>query len=290
MLFVSNLPFSVDDDKLKQIFEGHNPKTAHIVSKNGRRKGFGFVEFETEGDATSALESKSKFAVEEREINIRYAYKFDEPLVQKPVSTDTLYVSNLPYKLTDETLHQIFAEYGVTKAYVARTKKGRSKGFGFVVLEGADANDKQQKAINEKNQHAVQEREIFVRAAYTSDRPETIEQETPSEPEPKQIALYVSNVPFSVTSEELADLFKDCTGFVSANIISKRYNDRSKGYGFVVFDTEENRDNALTAKAETSVGDRQLAISVAKGRKPKSARKPYRRFRRGGRNNRQQRQ
>ena len=214
------------------------------------------------------MESKNNLKVEDREISVRNAFKNDEPAVQKSSSTDTLYVSNLPYKLADETLQEIFNEYNVSKAYVARTKKGRSKGFGFVVLAGEDSAARQEKAIAEKNKHKIEDREIFVRAAYNSAEGHENENENNvDEPEVKQIALYVSNIPFSVSSEDLGGLFKDTKGFQSANVVVAKKNGRSRGYGFVIFDTEENRDSALEAKKELQAGDRKLVISVAKGKK-----------------------
>ena len=259
---------------MKQLFEGFNVKSAYTVNRNGRSRGYGFVEFETEDGAKSALDSKNKLKVEDREISVRNAFKNDEPAVQKSNSTDTLYVSNLPYKLADETLQEIFNEYNVSKAYVARTKKGRSKGFGFVVLAGDDSAARQEKAIAEKNKHKIEDREIFVRAAYNSAEGHENENGNSyngaDEPDVKQIALYVSNIPFSVTSEELGALFNDTKGFQSANVVVARKNGRSRGYGFVTFETDEDRDNALAAKSELQAADRKLSISVAKGKKASS--------------------
>jgi len=195
-------------------------------------------------------------------------------------------------------LKDIFKDYGISKAYVARTKKGRSKGFGFVVLngEGADIGSKQEKAIAEKNQFKVEDREIYVRAAYNSaDRKENGDEIQPprrnnsnnnnnnnhannnnhndnnvDEPKVKQIALYVSNIPFSVTSEDLSGLFSDVKGFLSANVVVLRKSQKNKGYGFVIFDTEENRDAALAVKKDLAVADRTLSISIANGKKANS--------------------
>ena len=52
-----------------------------------------------------------------------------------------LYVGNLPYSVDNEGLSQLFSEYGtVTKATVIMDREtNRSKGFGFVELEDADA-------------------------------------------------------------------------------------------------------------------------------------------------------
>lgn len=48
-----------------------------------------------------------------------------------------LYVSNLPYSVTDQSLGQMFASYGTVLSSKIITDKmsGRSKGFGFVEME-----------------------------------------------------------------------------------------------------------------------------------------------------------
>ncbi len=54
-----------------------------------------------------------------------------------------IYVGNLPYSLTDDTLRNVFAEFGsVSRANVITDREsGQSKGFGFVEMpEKAEAN------------------------------------------------------------------------------------------------------------------------------------------------------
>jgi len=59
-LYVTNLPFSVNDDGLLAIFKEFNPKSAHIVfTRTGRSRGYGFVEFEDETTQQKALEAKN---------------------------------------------------------------------------------------------------------------------------------------------------------------------------------------------------------------------------------------
>jgi RNA recognition motif-containing protein len=63
-VYVSNLPFSYDEKELANLFSDFKVKTAHVViTKNGRSKGFGFVEFETEGDQDAAVKAKDQFTV-----------------------------------------------------------------------------------------------------------------------------------------------------------------------------------------------------------------------------------
>ena len=61
-----------------------------------------------------------------------------------------IYISNLNFKVDDQGLHELFAAHGeVTSAKVIMDKfTGRSKGFGFVEMPDADAEN----AIKELNQ------------------------------------------------------------------------------------------------------------------------------------------
>jgi len=73
-LFVANLPFSITDDGLAQIFSGLNIKSAHVVRKhNERSKGFGFVEFHNADDQQKALSAVDKKSVENRELSVKVA-------------------------------------------------------------------------------------------------------------------------------------------------------------------------------------------------------------------------
>jgi len=73
-LFVANLPFSVDDAGLSTIFKDMKPKAAHIVkNRNGRSKGFGFVEFEAEDAQKAALGASENLEAEGRKLTVKIA-------------------------------------------------------------------------------------------------------------------------------------------------------------------------------------------------------------------------
>lgn len=59
-LYVGNLPYSVNDDLLAELFSAHGTVTsAKVISdrNSGRSKGFGFVEFENAEQANAAIEA-----------------------------------------------------------------------------------------------------------------------------------------------------------------------------------------------------------------------------------------
>eukprot|EP01124_Arcella_intermedia_P024860 TRINITY_DN428_c0_g1_i1.p1 TRINITY_DN428_c0_g1~~TRINITY_DN428_c0_g1_i1.p1 ORF type:complete len:329 (+),score=24.08 TRINITY_DN428_c0_g1_i1:1155-2141(+) len=65
-VFVANLPFSVTDEGLTKIFEDFHPKNAHVVkTRNGRSRGYGFVDFETQADQSKAIEAKNQTLVQD---------------------------------------------------------------------------------------------------------------------------------------------------------------------------------------------------------------------------------
>jgi len=72
-LFVANLPYGLDDTGLANIFNGLTVKTSHVIRRpNGRSKGFGFVEFESETDQQKGLAFEKK-TVDGRELVIKVA-------------------------------------------------------------------------------------------------------------------------------------------------------------------------------------------------------------------------
>jgi len=71
-VYVSNLPFSVDEASLAKIFYKYKVKTTHIVqSMNGRSRGYGFVEFETNEDQSSAIKEMNEAEVKGSDDNVR---------------------------------------------------------------------------------------------------------------------------------------------------------------------------------------------------------------------------
>lgn len=75
-LFVTNLPFSLNDDGLRDVFKDFETVKHYVVTKkrNGRSKGYGFVEFKNEEDQQAALKSINGVTVEERKLVVKVAY------------------------------------------------------------------------------------------------------------------------------------------------------------------------------------------------------------------------
>ncbi len=75
-----------------------------------------------------------------------------------------LYVGNLPYSVTDDSLNQHFAQAGTVESAVIITDKisGRSKGFGFVEMS---SDEEATKAIEMFNEQELEGRKLVVNEA-----------------------------------------------------------------------------------------------------------------------------
>lgn len=76
--------------------------------------------------------------------------------------------------------------------------------------------------------------------------------------------LFVGGLPFAMTDQELAELFAAHGTVVSATIIIDRATNRSKGFGFVEMETEEQAQAAIKGLNETEVGGRKIVVNVAR--------------------------
>ena len=76
--------------------------------------------------------------------------------------------------------------------------------------------------------------------------------------------LFVGGIPYSTTEAELRDYFAQCGNVVSASIIIDRATNRSKGFGFVEFETEEEAQKAVDTLNGTELGGRSIVVNIAR--------------------------
>ncbi len=91
--------------------------------------------------------------------------------------------------------------------------------------------------------------------------------------------IYVGNITFSMKDGDLEELFKPFGQVSSARVIKDRFTDRSRGFGFVEMDNDEEADKAISELNGKDIDGRMLKISEARPRQDKP------RGRREGRDN-----
>lgn len=79
--------------------------------------------------------------------------------------------------------------------------------------------------------------------------------------------LFVGNLPFLMNYDQLVAIFSPYGQILTANIVSDRFSGRSKGFGFVEFEKDED---AMKAVAELNDSDQMGRKIVVKEAIPKS--------------------
>ena len=76
--------------------------------------------------------------------------------------------------------------------------------------------------------------------------------------------LFVGGLPFSTTDDELKELFAAHGAVASATVVRDRDSGRSKGFGFVEFENDEEGKAAQSALNGSDMGGRNISVDMAR--------------------------
>lgn len=80
--------------------------------------------------------------------------------------------------------------------------------------------------------------------------------------------LYVGNLPYGLTSEQLGALFQEFGTVIKADVVEDKYTKKSRGFGFVELESEAAAKAAVEALNEKKeVEGRKIFVSIARPRK-----------------------
>ena len=82
--------------------------------------------------------------------------------------------------------------------------------------------------------------------------------------------LFVGNLSFNVTENELQDTFAQYGTVLEANLMTDRMTGRPRGFGFVTMSTEEEAQKAVEALNGSQLDNRALTVNEAKPREERS--------------------
>ena len=84
-------------------------------------------------------------------------------------------------------------------------------------------------------------------------------------------SIYVGNLPFTATEDEVRDMFSPYGNVSSVKLVTDRETGRPRGFGFVEMD-DESADAAIKALDGKELGGRSLRINEAQQRAPRPQR------------------
>ncbi|KAH9764062.1 hypothetical protein KPL70_001393 [Citrus sinensis] len=136
-LYFGNLPYNVDSAQLAGIIQDYgSPELVEVLydRETGRSRGFAFVTMSTVEDCNAVIENLDGREYLGRILRVNFS---DKPKPKLPLYAETdfkLFVGNLSWSVTTESLTQAFQEYGnvVGARVLYDGESGRSRGYGFV--------------------------------------------------------------------------------------------------------------------------------------------------------------
>ncbi|KAG8390920.1 hypothetical protein BUALT_Bualt01G0133700 [Buddleja alternifolia] len=277
-IFIKNLDKTIDNKALHDTFSsfGNILSCKIATDSNGQSRGYGFVQFDTEEAAESAIDKLNGMLVNDKQVYVgHFLRKQERDTASSKTKFNNVYVKNLADSTIDEDLKRVFSEYGtITSSVVMRDADGRSKGFGFVNFENADDAAKAVEALNGKK---IDDKEWYVgKAQKKSEREQELknkfEQTTREAVDKFQgLNLYIKNLDDSVNDEKLKELFSEY-GTITSCKVMRDPSGISRGSGFVAFSTPEEASRALSEMNGKMVISKPLYVAPAQRKEERRAR------------------
>lgn len=160
-----------------------------------------------------------------------------------------LIINYLPQNLTDQELHDLFANIGTLEScrIMKDYKTGYSFGYGFVTYVNEDDADR---AIGTLNGYNVGGKRLKV--SYARPPGEAI----------RDTNLYVVNLPKNFQDQDLDDTFGPFGNIVQKNLLKDKITGMPRGVAFVRYDKKEEAQAAIAALNGTQLGGSLLPLQV----------------------------
>ncbi|XP_036109385.1 nucleolin isoform X3 [Molossus molossus] len=249
-LFVGNLNFSKSAPELKTGISDVFAKNdlAVVDVRIGVSRKFGYVDFESAEDLEKALELTG-LKVFGNEIKLEKPKGKDS---KKDRDARTLLAKNLPYKVTQDELKEVFEDAMEIRLV---SKDGKSKGIAYIEFKTeADA----EKTLEEKQGTEIDGRSISL--YYTGEKGQSQDyrggKNSTWSGESKTLVL--SNLSYSATEETLQEVFEKAT-FIK---VPQNQNGKSKGYAFIEFASFEDAKEALNSCNKREIEGRAIRLEL----------------------------
>ena len=78
------------------------------------------------------------------------------------------------------------------------------------------------------------------------------------------IRLYVGNLPYTITKARLEEVFSPFGALTECSVISDKFSGRSKGFGFVEFESDDSAKQAIEKLNGTDLDGRNIIVNAAR--------------------------
>jgi polyadenylate-binding protein len=278
-IFIKNLDKSIDNKMLYDTFctFGNILSCKIAYDEEGRSKGYGFVHYETEEAAETAIEKVDGKMLKDK---IVYVGKFKRKAERELEDGSTerkytnIFVKNLDEAVTEEELREHFGAFGeITSLALMTNEEGKSKGFAFINYEGMDS---ARVAVEEKNGLEVNGKAMYVgraqkkseRTAELKEKFDKIKQERINKYQ--GVNLYVKNLDENLEDEAFRKAFEEYGQITSCKVM-RDDKGHGKGFGFVCYTTPEEATKAVTEMNGKVLASKPIYVALAQRKEQRRA-------------------
>ncbi len=228
-LYIKNLEKSICQDKLNKLFSPFGTILSCKVDnyEDGTSKGFGFVQFEKEEEASAAIAEMNNKEIEGKEIEVMTHEKKDaRPSEPK---FNNLIVSNLTPEIDDAKFEAMFKDFGeIESIALQKTTENVSKGFGFVCYKSPDA---AKEALKQMDRKEIEDGKVIFVSQHLSKKEMEKQSAEPNSLLQQNLKfqnksnLYVKFLPYNITEDEFKKAFETKGKVLSVKINKKTVTD-----------------------------------------------------------------
>jgi|Transcript_74501 polyadenylate-binding protein len=280
-IFIKSLHSAIDNKALYDTFSAFgNILSCKVVFKqNGESAGYGFVHFESEESASTAVEKVNGMLLNQKQVYVGYFERRSKRLELHQQKFTNVYVKHLKSEVDEEKLNDAFKPFGAIKnSIIMKKDDGTSKGFAFVNYEEHDAAVKAIEELHdttdEQNSITQPSKTLYVTRHQSKAERQHLRDQWAKERAQrlaKYINLYVKNLDDTVDDAKLRASFEPFGTIISAKVMREDKTGASRGFGFVSF-RESDAANKATAEMNGKIGLSSKPIYVSPAQKKEERR------------------
>ncbi|CAK4083424.1 unnamed protein product [Aphanomyces euteiches] len=258
-IYVGGLPFNATDDEIVKEFSRFGTIVDVQRRQRGTHRGVCFISYSKPEEARNALSMhKANFGSRWLQVNLLKT-KPEEPSAATTAATreedvkNRIWIGGLPFNTTEQDIHEQFGQFGTIQAVTfLKQPNGAMMGVCFVTYSSPE---EAHEALS-MDKASFGNRWIQVKPAKKRQK-KPVQQ--PSEPTSR---VFVSNLRFDKTEDDLKQLFSPYGVITNVKIVRHPETQKSRGYGFVQFESLESASAALAFNG-TIIDGRDLEVKPA---------------------------
>lgn len=250
-LYVGDLHQDVDETILFEKLSIAGPVLSIRICRDvvtHRSLGYAYANFQRPADAERALDTMNFDLLKNRPMRMMWSQR-DPSLRHSGVGN--IFIKNLEKGINNKNIYDTFSAFGnILSCKVAEDVNGNSKGYGYIHFDTEEAANL---TIEKVNGMLLKDKKVFVgKFISRKDRDNEL-----SEKAKLFTNVYVKNFGEDMDDDKLNSIFQQY-GKITSHKVMNNDDGKSKGFGFVAYETTEAAEAAVTALSGKEISENKI--------------------------------